>query len=439
MESVSLAAVRSNRSTQSPKSNSHNEFGMFAALSTRNFRIFVTGQLVSNIGGWAQRLAQDWLVLSLTGSAAAVGVTTALQFLPTLLFGPVGGAIADRFPKRSVLMVTQSVMGAAAAAMAVLIVTGTVHPLEIDALALVLGFATAVDNPTRQAFANELVGATHLGNAISLNSAAFQMGALAGPAVGGLLIGVAGMGAAFTLNALSFGFSVCMLLRIRSGDLHRSELRHSARIKVPVVVRTMRRNPRMWYPMVLAAIASLFTTNFPVTLAAFSANVFHTGVAGFAVLSGSLAVGSLAGSLLAARQGPLRLRGVVAVAGCLGLAQLVAAVAPGRPALAAALVAVGATAVLFGVTANSTVQLTAGDASRGTVMGVYLLAVVGAGCLGGPLLGGLDQLVGPRAALAAGGLVVVLAAAAVAARLAALSELRMRDVIPARMAALARR
>src|ERR1700744_3439972 len=191
----------------------------FSSLRTRNFRLFVAGQLFSNTGTWVQRIAQDWLVLSLTGSATAVGVTTALQFLPTLLFGLFGGMIADRYPKRTVLLVTQSALGLIAGVLAAATLAHVVAAWQVYVVAFALGLVTAVDNPTRQSFANEMVGPAQLSNAISINSSVFQLGGLIGPAISGVLISAVGPGYSFAINAASFAAPLTALLMMRPAEL----------------------------------------------------------------------------------------------------------------------------------------------------------------------------------------------------------------------------
>ncbi len=376
---------------------------MFASLHARDFRVFVSGQLVSYIGGWTQRIAQDWLVLSLTGSTAAVGLTTALQFLPTLLLGPWGGSLADRLPKRTILLFTQTVMGICAVLLSVLVLTGQVQAWQIYVIATLLGITTAVDNPTRQSFVNEMVGPALLRNAISLNSAAFQLGALVGPAVSGITIAVFGIGWAFALNAASFSVALYAVRRLPRRSVDRTAVeqnRHAGGITE--AFHHMREHPRLWWPMVLMAGFALFTTNFPVTLTAFASGVFHSGPGGLALLTSVLAVGSVAGSLLAARQANVRLRHLIWVGAAVCLTQLLAALAPSEPIFLVLLVLLGVSSVMLGVSANSTVQLAAADNMRGRVMGIYLLAVIGAGCIGGPLVGWVDQLWGARSGLLLG-------------------------------------
>ena len=194
--------------------------GMFTSLKIRNYRLFATGAVVSNTGTWMSRITQDWLVLSLTGSSAAVGITTALQFLPMLLFGLYGGVIADRFPKRQLLLLTPGRMGLCGLALAVLTLSGHVQVWHVYLVAFLLGMVTVVDNPTRQSFVSEMVGPDQLRNAVSLNSANFQSARLIGPAVAGVLITAVGSGWAFLLNGLSFLAPLTGLLLMRSGELH---------------------------------------------------------------------------------------------------------------------------------------------------------------------------------------------------------------------------
>ena len=398
--------------------------GMFVSLRTRNFRIFLTGQLISNIGGWTQRIAQDWLVLTLTGSATAVGVTTALQFLPTIALGPIGGLIADRYPKRRILLLTQSVMALCAATLAVLVLGGSVQIWQIYLLATILGVAAAVDNPTRQSFANDLVGAALLRNAISLNSAAFQLGALVGPAVSGLLIGLVGIGWAFVVNAVSFLGSLGALASIRTSRLVTAARTPSARGQVRAAAAYLVSRPEMRYPALLAGVSTFFTMSFPVTMASFSHTVFHAGSAGFALLTSMLAGGSVVGSLLAARRTSLRLRGLVALAAGLAGAQILASLAPNLLTLGIVSTGLGVCVVLFGISANATVQLASPDLVRGRILGLYLMVVLGSGCIGGPVVGAVDEYFGPRAGLWLGGLILGLVTGTVGLLLARASEIR---------------
>lgn len=398
----------------------------FSSLRTRNYRLFASGQLVSNTGAWVQRIAQDWLVLSITGSATAVGITTALQFLPTLLFGLYGGLIADRCNKRRVLLLTQVGMAAMAAVLAALTLTGRVHPWHVYLIAFGLGLVTAVDNPTRQSFVNEMVGPEQLRNAISLNASVFQLGALIGPAISGYLINAVGPGYSFAINAVSYTAPFIALMMIDEGALHRTGLADRAAGRTREALGYVRQHPDLLWPIVLVGIFGLFTINLPVTLAAYARSQFHIGASGYGLLSSAVALGSVIGALVSARRTRTRLRGLVAIGAVLCAITVVAAATDQRWVYSALLIAVGAATLLFLTTANSTVQLAAADAIRGRVMGVYLLVFIGSGAVGGPLLGAVDQHWGPRTGMLLSGLIPAIATVAVAVKLAHDGQLRLR-------------
>jgi MFS family permease len=411
----------------------------FSALEVRNFRLFVTGLFVSSTGGWVQRIAQDWLVLTLTGSATAVGVTTALQFLPTLLLGLFGGVIADRFPKRLVLLVTQSTMCGLAATLAVLGLTGQVQVWHVYTLALVLGLATAVDNPTRQSFVTEMVGRDRVRNAISMVSSTFQLGGLLGPAVGGAMIGAVGTGWAFALNAASFAGSISALLLMRESELpHRSAARLTGTMRLRDGLRDgleyAAHEPAVRWAVVLVGLFGMFTISLPVTLTAFADVVFHSGAAGYGLLNSVVALGSLAGALLSARRlRPHRLRNLFGIAGILALTEMVAAAAPSLWTFLPLLCALGLATLMFLTSAQSMVQLTTPDLLRGRVAGIYNLVFIGGGAIGGPLVGWIDETYGGRTGLLLAGLIPASATVVIAARLARSGRLRLvvsRPVIP---------
>lgn len=262
-------------------------------LRIRNFRVLTIGQLTANIGGWTQRIAQDWLVLTLTGSATAVGLVTALQFLPTLILGPYGGVLADRYPKRRILLITQSVLAACAVTLALLVLTGTIRTWHIFAVGLVLGAAIAIDNPTRQSFVTEVVGKPYLRSAISINSASFQLGALVGPAVSGVLIGLVGIGWSFAANAATFAVSLTALASLDGRRLIPTVHAIGRSATLGTAWRVVRADPHLWWPMVLAAVFALYTVNFPVLLTSFAADEFHSGATGLALLTSLMAIGSV--------------------------------------------------------------------------------------------------------------------------------------------------
>ncbi len=334
-----------------------------------------------------QRIAQDWLVLSLTGSATDVGITTALQFVPTLLFGLIGGLIADRYPKRRILLATQAGLAAIAGILAVLTLTNEVTAWQVYLIAFGLGLVTAVDNPTRQSFANEMVGPHQLSNAISINSSVFQLGGLVGPAVSGALISAVGPGYSFAINALSYAAPLIALARMRS-----SELRTMPPVTAPAGqlrdgLRYAVHDPDILWPTVLAGVFGMFTSNLAVTLAAYARSVFHSGPGGYGLLSAIVAVGSVTGALVFARRSRTCLRTLLAIGAVLAAIEMLSAAAPGQEIYCVFLLPIGACTLLLLTTTNSTVQTAAPDAIRGRVMGVYLLVFIGSAALGGPLLG----------------------------------------------------
>jgi MFS family permease len=398
----------------------------FGSLHTRNFRLFASGQVVSNTGTWMQRVAQDWLVLSLTGSATDVGITTALQFAPTLMFGLTGGLLADRYPKRRILLATQIGMATMGAVLAALTLTGRVQVWHVFVIAFVLGLVTAVDNPTRQSFVNEMVGPDHLRNAIGLNASVFQLGALIGPAISGVLINSVGPGYCFAINAISYAAPMITLGRIRESELIHASAEKAVGSQLRDGVRYVASRPVIRWPIVLVGCFGLFTMNLPVTLAAFANSVFHSGPSGYGLLSSVVAVGSLTGALVSARRTSTRIRALAATAGVLAITEMIAAAAPTELMYTAALVPVGAATLMFLTAANSTVQLAAADAIRGRVMGVYLLVFIGSGAVGGPLLGYIDQHFGPRAGMLLAGLAPAVVLALVCQRLARETGLRLR-------------
>ncbi len=395
-------------------------------LKIRNYRLFVSTQVVATTGLWMQRVAQDWLVLSLSGSAAAVGVTTAAQFLPIVLFGLFGGVIADRYPKRRLLLITQSMACLLATTLAVLTLTHHVTVYSVYAVAFCLGLVTVVDGPTRQLFVGEMVGRPLLPRAISLNSAVFQFGGLAGPAVAGVLINVVGGGWAFALNAMAYAAVVITLRRIRTSELNSIPRTPRAKGQLREGLRYIAERRNLCWTIVLVAFSATFGLNLPIVLAGFARNEFATGAGGYGLFNTLVAAGSLLGSIAAARLGALRLRSIALGAAMFGWAEAMTAFAPDIVMFGAMLTLVGFTAVRFLVTANTTVQTTTDEWIRGRVMSVYILVSMGGPALGGPIIGLITQHYGARVGLAACGVVPLIAAGCVALVLARVRRLRLR-------------
>jgi len=382
----------------------------FRSLRVRNYRLFAAGQVVSNTGTWMQRVAQDWLVLQLShGSGSVIGITTGLQFAPMLLFGLWGGVIADRFPKRRTLFITQSVMAVLALSLGLLDLTGTVAVWHVYVLAFGLGLATAVDNPTRQSFVVEMVGPEDLPNAVGLNSASFNAARIVGPALSGLLITVIGTGPVFLINAASFLAVLAGLLLIREAELFRTTRTARGRGQLMDGLRYVRGRPDLMLVMVVVFFVGTFGMNFQMTIALMARLVFHTGAASYGLLSTALAVGSLAGALAAARRRRPRLRLLIGAAVVFGLVETVAGLMPTYGTFMALLVPTGLALLTLNTAANATVQLGSSPDMRGRVMGLYLLVFMGGTPFGAPLLGWLAEVTNPRWSLIGGGAVSVLA------------------------------
>lgn len=406
---------------------------MFSSLKIRNYRLFATGQVVSNTGTWMQRIAQDWLVLSLTGSASAVGITIALQFLPMLLLGLYGGVLADRLPKRPLLLATQSAMSLTGLALAVLTLTGHVQVWHVYLTAFLLGLVTVVDNPARQTFVAEMVGADQLANAVSLNSANFQSARLVGPAFAGVLITAVGSGYAFLLNGLSFIAPIAGLLLMRTGELYRIERPPRAKGQLREGLKYVAGKPELIWPIVLVGFIGTFGFNFPIWLSAFVDDIYHSGAGTYGLLNTLMAAGSLAGALLAARRGSARLRVLVGAAVLFGALEIVTAFAPQFWIFAVLLVPLGMFGLTVNVTANSSIQMATEPAMRGRVMSLFMMVFVGGTPLGAPVVGWVTDTYGPRIGFAAGGTVAMVAAIGVGVMLARVGGLRLKiDLRPGR-------
>ena len=368
-------------------------------LKQHNYRLFLGMQLAGSMGVWMQRLAQDWLVLQLTGSPAAVGVAVALQFLPMLVVGPLAGLVVDLFPKRRIMLVCQSVIVVLALALAAWAASGAITVWAVYASCVALGVTAAIDQPTRQVFVNEVVGDAALRPAIGLNNALAQLGAMAGPAVGGVLIAAAGPASAFAANSLIGMLVVGLIAAIRPAELHPGTPAERGRGQLLAGFRFVRERPRLLLIILLAGLLGAFGMNGPVVLAAFAERVWHNGAAGFGLFNTVSAGGALVGALLAARLRNMGRRGIVAAAGLFGLSQLVAALMPSLVLFVAMLAVVGVMTLLFLTSAATAVQLEAGPAVRGRVMALYLPLLLGGHALGGLLAGWLTEQLGVRAGL----------------------------------------
>ncbi len=301
----------------------------FRSLRIRNYRLYATGALISNIGTWMQRIAQDWLVLELTdNNGIALGITTGLQFLPMLLVGPWAGSLADRYSKRQLLILTQAFMGVVGAFLGLLVITDIVKVWHVFVLAGLLGIGAAVDAPARQSFVIEMVGADDVSNAVGLNSASFNLGRVIGPALAGFLIVLFGTGPVFLINAASYIAVILALRAMRVADLQSAPRMERGKGQVREGIRYVRRRPDLMLVMVIIFFVGTFGLNFQMTSALMATEVFGKGAAEYGLLGSVLAIGSLSGALLAARRGRPRLRLVVLSAVAFGMVEIVAGLMP---------------------------------------------------------------------------------------------------------------
>ena len=385
----------------------------FSALRIRNYRLFAAGALVSNVGTWMQRVAQDWLVLELTGSGQALGITTGLQFLPMVLFSPLAGVFADRYSKRKVIAAAQVVLGMTAALLAVLAIAGWVATWHVYVIAFLFGTAAAFDTPARQAFVNEMVPRSQLPNAVALNSASFNLARMIGPALAGILIAALGSGVTATgwvilINAASYAAVIVSLSRMRSSELTPIDRLVRGKGQIRDGLRYVRGRPDIMPVMAIVFSAGTFGLNFQMTTALMATRVYGKGAGEYGLLGSILAIGSLAGSLLAARREVSRQRLVIGAAVAFGAVEMVAGLMPTYLTFALVLPACGITALTVITAANSLVQMSTDAAVRGRVMALYLAIFMGGTPLGAPMLGWLAEHYGARWTLVGGGALTML-------------------------------
>ncbi len=384
----------------------------FAALRHRNFRLFFAGQLVSLSGTWMQSIAQGWLVLQLTNSAFLLGVVSALQFLPVLLFSLFGGVVADRFPKRRLLLVTQSCAMVLAFALAVLTSAGLVQVWHVMILATLLGVVNAVDMPTRQAFVVEMVGKEDLMNAIALNSSLFNGARVIGPALGGILIGWIGLAACFYFNGLSFLAVIAGLLAMRvQSSVGASAIRQSIWMNISEGLCYIRQTPLILLLMSQIGLLAVFGMNFNVVIPVLARDVLGTEATGYGLLMSAMGVGSFFGALsLAYLSRTPRLSPLLIAAFFFGMLEVFLAGVRWYPLSALTMIAIGFFFVNFGASANTLIQTTVPDRLRGRVMSVYSLVFAGSSPIGSMFAGTVAYNAGPVAPLIVGGLICAIGA-----------------------------
>ena len=381
----------------------------FRALANHNYRLYASGGVVSNVGTWMQRVAQDWLVLQLThNSGTALGITTGLQFLPVLLLSPYAGVLADRFPKRRMLQITQVMMAVPSLVLGVLALLGMAQAWQVYVIAFVFGIGSAFDAPTRQAFVNEIVGPDNLTNAIGLNSASFNFARILGPGAAGFLVaafggGVPATGAVIILNGLSYFAVVYALQRMDPALLDTPERAKRERGMILAGLRYVRERPDLMLILTIVFFAGTFGFNFQMTSALMATEIFHKGAGEYGLLGTTMAVGSLTGALLAARRGRPRHRLVIGAAVAFGLAEIIAALMPTYLAFLVLTPVIGVSAITMANAANATVQLSVSPLMRGRVMALYMMIFMGGTPLGAPVIGWVGQTFGARWTLIGGG------------------------------------
>jgi MFS family permease len=382
----------------------------FGSLQIRNYRLFVSGQLISMTGTWMQTVALGWLVLKMTDSGVAVGVNFALQFLPMLLFGLWGGVLADRFDKRRILLRTQTVMAGLAVALWILTLSGAAQLWMIYVITFLAGMTTVIDNPARQSFVTEMVGRDLLPNAVSLNSAVFNASRIVGPALAGVIIATIGLPWAFLVNGATFAGVILALRAMDPALLHRGAVVAREPGQVRAGLRYVWSTPRLRGTVALVAVVATFGLNFSVVLPLLARFTFGRGAGTFGFLTSMMASGALIGALVnAARPRPTK-RWLILSAAAFGSLVTAASMAPSLPVLAALLVPIGAASISFIAAANTTLQLHSDPAMRGRVMALHGLVFLGSTPLGAPLVGWASQTWGPRYGLAIGGIASLTAA-----------------------------
>ncbi len=378
---------------------------MFGSLGIRNYRLYASGQIISLVGVWMQRVAQDWLVLELSnGSPMALGIAASLQFLPVLLLSMWGGVLADRMDKRKLLLWLESALGVCALALGILDVTGVVELWHVYLLCLLLGAFSAVETPVRQSFVVEMVGREQLTNAVAINSMMFNLARIIGPAIAGLAIVAIGTGWVFLANAISFVGVVGGIWLMRTSQLLRSEPLPREKGQLLSGLRYVRSRPDLLTVMLLVFFIATFGMNFYMTLAIVARNVFGGDADAYGLLSTLIAVGTLAGAMWAAKRKTPRMSVFIGSGVVFGLLEIISGMMPTMILTGLMMIPVGIAMMTFNTIATATVQLAVEPEMRGRVMGVYMLVFLGGNPVGGPLMGWLGEING-RAPIIVGGAV----------------------------------
>jgi MFS family permease len=381
----------------------------FSSLSIYNFRLFFIGQGISVCGTWMQTVSLSLLVLKLTGSGAQLGLVVAAQYLPLLLFGAYGGVIADRFNKRHVLYVTQSMQGILALTLGLLVVSNTVQLWMVYVVAVGLGLATFVDNPSRQTFIIEMVGSDRLKNAVTLNSTMVNGARIIGPSIAAALIATVGIGFCFLINAASYIAVLVALFAMHSSELFPAALAKREPGQIRAGLRYAWNTPALKSTLLMMLIVGTFTYEFPVILPLFATRTLHGNATTYSLMTAAMGVGAVGGGLYSAGRDVAKQKQLVGVAVLFGISLLLTAIAPNLPVALLVLVVVGGLSVLFISLGNTTLQLTSAANMRGRVMALWAIAFVGTTPIGGPIIGTIADLSNPRVGLLVGGVSAILA------------------------------
>lgn len=383
----------------------------FSSLYVRNYRLYYIGQIVSTSGTFMQSVAQAWLVLKLTNSGPALGITTALQYLPILFLGPYGGVIADRVSKRRILYITQSLFGLQALILGALVMTSVVRVWMVYVLAFSYGIITVFDNPTRQTFYVELVGTDNLRNAVTLYSTLVNLARIIGPAIAAAVIAAFGLGPCFLINGVSYLAVVIMLGMMRASELLVTPPAPRAKGQIREGFRYVRSTPILLSTLLVMAIIGTLTFEFQVSLPLIAQFTFHGDASSYALLTGSMGIGAAFGGILFAGRKTIKRRQLITSSLLFGLAVLSASFMPSLLLSALALVFVGMASINFSSLGNSILQLESSPQMRGRVMSLWSVAFLGSTTFGGPIVGWFAQVGGARWGLALGGIAALLAAA----------------------------
>jgi len=390
--------------------------GTLRSFKHRNFKILFSANFLSNIGTWAQGVAQAWLILELTDSGTYLGIVTALQFAPILFFSISGGKIADKFNKRKVLMLTNLTAGASALSVATLVLTENIKIWHVMLFAFMLGMGNAIDAPVRQSFNVEVVGKQDLPNAVGLNSTNFNIGRLIGPGLSGLLIAAYGTGVSFLLNGISYLIVIIALMNIRESELF-IEKRKSSSTKIREAMAYVAARPDILSVMITVFFATSFGLNFNIFNTMMATQVFDKGAAEYGALGSILAVGSLSGAIISARLEKKRGPRFVMIGSMIFSAILIlSAFAPTYLVYSILLPIIGCVALLTFIGANTMVQLRTDSQIRGRVMGIYLTVFLGGTPIVSPFIGIMTQEIGTRPTVAICGLISLIAAIATFAK-----------------------